>query len=45
MEVDIFLENTFKPDVSDERITLPNLCIADYKRYSKTTSKNAKTED
>ena len=38
-EIDLFLESTFKPD---ERISLPNLCIAEYKRHNKNTNKRSK---
>lgn len=41
-EIDLFLESTFKPD---ERISLPNICIADYKRYSKNTNKESEPID
>ena len=34
-EIDLFLESTFK---SEERISLPNICIAEYRHYSKSKS-------
>ena len=41
-EIDLFLESTFK---SDERILLPNICIAEYKHHSKNTKKDFGTEE
>ena len=41
-EIDLFLESTFK---SDERISLPNICIAEYRHSSKNTKKDLGTEE
>ena len=41
-EIDLFLESTFKPD---ERISLPNLCIAEYRHYSKNTDDDSESEE
>ena len=44
-EVDLFLESTFKPDLADELITLPDLCIAEYRRCSRAADKKANSKD
>lgn len=41
-EIDLFLESTFK---SDERISLPNICIAEYRRHGKNAGKGSETEE
>ena len=41
-EIDIFLESTFE---QDERISLPNLCIAEYRHHSKKADNNSEAEE